>query len=76
MIYSVSVYSKTGKLRKIISTKNLRKRHWQVFKRSEEARKKFTSNNIGVDCYKLLADFRSMNFICDNLHEDEAWKIT
>jgi len=76
MIYSVSVYSKTGKLRKIISSETLTKRHWQIFKTIEEDRKSFVKDRATAECYRLLTNYRNINFICDNLHEDESWKTT
>jgi len=76
MIYSVSIYSKTGKLLKIISPKTLIERHWQRFKKEEEDHKRFVKSRIKAECQKLIANYRNINFICDNLNEDKAWKIT
>ncbi len=68
MIFQVSIFNPQGKLKKRISSKILRGRHWQNFEENEvKRRKNFTKAAISVDCQTLLREFRSLNNLCDEL---------
>jgi len=71
MNYSVSVYSKDGKLKKSISKKTLHKRHWEEFQKYERSPKKFVIDRIKVDKQELLRKYQRINNIFDELHCEE-----
>jgi len=67
MIYGVTVYHKSGKLKKRITRKTLEKRHWELFYEHEKVKKKFVKEKMRAGCHKLLKQYQMLNSISDDI---------
>ena len=67
MIYGVTVYHKSGKIKKRIKAKQLSKKHWTDFQIREKASKRFIKEKMTAGTHKLLREYQNMNSLLDGV---------